>query len=55
MDDRSKIVYEPPQLETFGTFRELTQVGITNPGGDALPGNAQGQDGGSVFPGGLNR
>ena len=47
--------YETPTLEVFGTFRELTQVGQSSPGGDALPGQSHGQDGGSVYPRGLNR
>ena len=46
--------YKPPTLEVFGTFRELTRVGQTNPGQDVLPGQSRGRDGGSVYPGGLS-
>lgn len=46
--------YETPRLEVFGSFRELTRVGQSNPGNDLLPGSSGGLDGGSVYPGGLN-
>lgn len=46
--------YEPPRLEEFGTVTDLTKVGQTNPGSDALPGQAKGNANGSVFPPGLS-
>ncbi len=53
MDQDHRNDYEAPRLEIFGSFRELTRVGQTNPGNDILPGQSQGLDSGSVYPGGL--
>ncbi|MCG6656302.1 lasso RiPP family leader peptide-containing protein [Halomonas campisalis] len=36
--------YEPPQLKQWGSVSDITQVGLTNPGGDLRQG--------SVDPGG---
>lgn len=40
--------YSSPQLTRWGTVADLTLVGQTRPGGDVLPGQAQGRQGGSV-------
>ncbi|WP_411795039.1 lasso RiPP family leader peptide-containing protein [Halomonas sp. A29] len=40
--------YSRPQLTRWGTVADLTLVGQTRPGGDVLPGQAQGRQGGSV-------
>lgn len=50
----AKRSYQAPQVEEYGTVADLTQVGQTNPGDDTLPGQAQGKDGGSIYPPGLN-
>lgn len=52
MDGRD---YAAPRLEEFGTVADLTQVGQSSSGGDLLPGQSNGNDGGSVMPPGLNR
>ena len=41
-----KIAYQAPRLVVLGSVANLTQVGTTNPGGDA--------ESGSVNPPGLN-
>jgi hypothetical protein len=41
--------YEAPQLEEYGTVADLTQVGLTNPGGDVEPGTGE-FAGGSIYP-----
>ncbi|APX92766.1 hypothetical protein BWR19_07385 [Halomonas sp. 1513] len=47
--------YSAPQLSQWGKVSDMTQVGQTRPGGDVLPGNARGNDGGSIMPSGLDR
>ncbi|AXY40768.1 hypothetical protein [Halomonas sp. JS92-SW72] len=47
--------YRAPELRQWGTVADITLVGQTNPGGDVLPGQAQGRDGGSINPPGLSR
>ena len=49
----TKREYSSPELEEFGSVADLTQVGQTKPGDDSLPGQAYGQDGGSINPDGL--
>ncbi len=34
-----RIPYEAPKMERLGTLTELTKVGVTNPGGDAIFGS----------------
>lgn len=46
--------YSTPQLTLWGAVADITQVGQTRPGGDVLPGNAQGRDGGSIMAPGLD-
>jgi hypothetical protein len=41
--------YEAPQLEEYGTVADLTQVGLTTPGGDVEPGTQEPAYG-SVYP-----
>lgn len=52
MDERE---YTSPRLEEFGSVADLTQVGPRSAGGDILPGQSNGNDGGSVMPPGLQR
>ncbi len=47
--------YRAPQVTRWGAVEDITLVGQTRPGGDVLPGNAQGNDAGSINPPGLNR
>lgn len=47
--------YRAPELRQWGTVADITLVGQTNPGGDLLPGQAEGRDGGSISPPGLSR
>lgn len=47
--------YRAPQLSQWGAVADITQVGQTRPGGDVLPGNSEGRDGGSIMPPGLDR
>jgi hypothetical protein len=51
MDEKK--VYETPRIEEW-TVASLTQVGVSEAGGDTLPWRAQGKDGGSVYPAGLD-
>jgi hypothetical protein len=46
--------YETPRLEEW-TIASLTQVGMSEAGGDTLPWRAKGNDGGSVYPAGLDQ
>jgi hypothetical protein len=46
--------YSTPRIEEW-TIAGLTQVGQTREGGDILPGQARGNDNGSIHPPGLNR
>ncbi|GGX80267.1 hypothetical protein GCM10007160_04710 [Litchfieldella qijiaojingensis] len=39
--------YSAPQLKFWGTVSDITQVGLTNPGGDVWPGKAD-HDPGSI-------
>ena len=34
-----KRTYKPPELKKWGTVRDLTQTGLTQPGGDAKLGS----------------
>lgn len=45
--------YSAPQLNKWGAVADITQVGQTRPGGDVLPGNSEGKDGGSIMAPGL--
>lgn len=45
--------YSAPQLKRWGTVADITLVGQTRPGGDILPGQAEGREGGSINPPGL--
>lgn len=47
--------YSAPQLKRWGTVADITLVGQTRPGGDVLPGQAEGREGGSINPPGLDR
>lgn len=38
-EQHGKKLYETPRLERFGTVGELTLVGLTNPGTDAMNGS----------------
>lgn len=49
-----KKTYEPPTIEEW-TVASLTQVGNSTSGGDTLPWRAKGNDGGSVYPAGLDK
>ena len=49
-----KKTYEPPTIEEW-TVASLTQVGDSTAGGDTLPWRAKGNDGGSVYPAGLDK
>ena len=49
-----KKTYEPPTIEEW-TVASLTQVGDSTSGGDTLPWRAKGNDGGSVYPAGLDK
>ena len=40
MSSIEKKGYTPPTLKTWGTVRDLTQTGKTNPGGDGKSGSA---------------
>lgn len=46
--------YRAPKLRRWGTVADITLVGQTRPGGDVLPGGAQGREGGSINPPGLS-
>jgi hypothetical protein len=39
MQETKKMPYQKPDLKTWGTIADLTQVGCTNPGGDAKCGS----------------
>ena len=45
--------YSAPQLSQWGAVADITQVGQTRPGGDLLPGQAEGKDGGSITDTGI--
>ncbi len=49
-----KKAYEPPTIEEW-TVASLTQVGNSTAGGDTLPWRSKGNDGGSVYPAGLEK
>jgi len=50
----SRKEYRTPVMEDLGSAKDLIRVGQTRPGGDLLPGQAEGQESGSILPGGLN-
>ena len=52
-DGKARAEYTAPVLTTWGTVADLTRVGQTNPGNDMLPGQARGQQFGSVNADGL--
>jgi hypothetical protein len=37
--DKAKSPYQKPELKTWGTIADLTQLGFTNPGGDTKGGS----------------
>lgn len=54
IEPEQKKTYQAPSIEEW-TVASLTQVGQSVSGGDTLPYRAQGKDGGSVYPAGLDK
>lgn len=47
-DSDARSAYSAPRLTRWGSVADLTLVGQTNPGSDALPGQSRGRENGSI-------